>query len=146
MMVLLFCNAATLRPETIDEGIAVLRGNPDLDSAVTVSRFNMYSPVRARRIADDGLLQPFMPLEALDDAFVINCDRNCQGDVWFADCALCVVRPRCLEDPGYGVLPQRWMGRKIHPLKQEAGCDLDDEWQFPVVEWWLKTYTPEYDG
>lgn len=146
MMVLLFCNAATLTSETIDTGIDALRANPDLDSAVTVSKFNMYSPVRARRIGNDGLLQPFLSLNSFDDGFVINCDRNCQGDVWFADCALSVVRPICLEDPHYGVLPQRWMGRKIYPIKQVAGCDLDDEWQFPVVEWWLKKYWQDLDA
>ena len=36
------------------------------------------------------------------------------------------------------LLPQKWMGRKIFPLKQEAGLDVDYLWQIPQVEYWLK--------
>src|SRR5207245_10381768 len=48
LLVLLFCNGATITAWTIDEGIDVLRRDPTLDSAVTVSCDNMASPVRAR--------------------------------------------------------------------------------------------------
>jgi len=140
LVVLLFCNAPTLLPETIDEGIRVLRANPDYDSAVTVSRYNMYSPVRARRINDEGLLDPFIPFDAYGKQFIVNCDRNCQGDVWFADVAVCVVRPRCLENLDAGVPPQQWMGKRIYPLKQQGGLDVDEEWQLPIVEWWLRRH------
>jgi len=137
LMVLLFCNAPTILAATIDEGIAVLRRDPALDSAVTVSCYNMWSPLRARRVGPDGLLQPFVPLEAFGDPATLNCDRDSQGDVWFADMSVSIVRPRCLEDLRYGMLPQRWMGRRIYPLKQSAGCDVDFKWQVPGVEHWL---------
>ncbi len=143
LVVLLFCNAATVNAQTIDRGIDVLRANESYDSAVTVSCFNMYSPVRARRINQEGLLDPFLPLDVFEDQFVVSCDRNCQGDVWFADCALSVVRPHCLEELDAGAPPQKWMGKRIYPLQQEAGCDVDDEWQIPMVEWWLKRYWHE---
>jgi CMP-N-acetylneuraminic acid synthetase len=139
LMVLLFCNAATLTAERIDEGVEVLRANPEYDSAVTVSRYNMWSPLRARAIASDGLLYPFIDFEHFDSEN-LNCDRDSQGDAWFADVAISVVRPYNLEHIDDGMLPQKWMGKKIYPLKQEAGCDVDYEWQIPVVEWWLKKY------
>lgn len=137
LMVLLFCNAATLLPETIDEGIRVLREHPEYDSAVTVSRYNMWSPLRARKIGNDGLLHPFVPFEAFESK-TLNCDRDSQGDAWFADVAVSVVRPYNLEHLEEGLPPQKWMGRKIYPLRQEGGCDVDYEWQMPQVEWWLK--------
>ena len=140
LMVLLFCNAATLLPGTIDEGIRVLRQNPDYDSAVTVSRYNMWSPLRARRIGDDGLLHPFVPFEYFGHPETMSCDRDSQGDAWFADVGVSVVRTYNLDHLEEGLLPQKWMGRKIYPLTQEAGCDVDYEWQIPVVEWWLKKY------
>lgn len=146
LMVLLFCNAATLLPETIDEGVRVLRENPTYDSAVTVSRYNMYSPVRARRINDDGLLEPFIPLERFSRDFVVSCDRNCQGDVWFADVSVSVVRPENLENLHAGVPPQKWMGKTIFPLKQDGGLDVDEEWQLPIVEWWLKRHNFPMDS
>jgi len=139
LLVLLFCNAATLLPETIDDGINVLCSNPEYDSAITVSRYNMWSPLRARKINSSGLLEPFIPFEYFESKN-LNCDRDSQGDVWFADVSISVVRPGNLENIDEGLLPQKWMGRKIYPLKQEAGCDVDYEWQIPMVEWWLKRY------
>lgn len=136
-MVLLFCNAVTVLSETIDEGIKVLRENPELDSAVTVSRYNMWSPLRARKIGDDGCLHPFVPFETFGDPRTLNCDRDSQGDVWFADMGVSIVRPHCLEHMEDGLLPQKWMGQKIHPLKQWGGLDVDYEWQVPSVEFWL---------
>jgi len=138
LMVLLFANAATVTAEAIDEGVKVLREHPDYDSTVTVSRYNMWSPLRARRIGEDGLLHPFVPFEVFGDPSTLNCDRDSQGDVWFADMGLSIVRPRCLEQIQSGLLPQKWMGRRIYPLKQWGGCDVDYDWQIPQVEFWLR--------
>jgi hypothetical protein len=140
MVVLLFCNAPTILAETIDAGIEVLLGNPELDSAVTVSAYNMWSPIRARKLDSDGLLQPFIPFETFGDLKAVNCDRDSQGDVFFADMSVSIVRARCLEDLDYGVLPQRWMGQRIYPLKQWGGCDVDYVWQIPSVEYWLREH------
>jgi len=140
LMVLLFANAATLTPALIDEGVDVLRRHPDVDSAVSVSCYNMWSPLRARKIGDDGLLHPFVPFETFGDPATLNCDRDSQGDVWFADMGLSVVRPRCLEQLHAGLLPQKWMGQKIYPLKQWGGLDVDYEWQIPLVEHWLRAH------
>jgi hypothetical protein len=48
-----------------------------------------------------------------------------------------VVRSRCLENIHEGLLPQKWMGRKIYPLKQWGGLDVDYEWQIGQVKYWL---------
>ena len=141
LMVLLFCNAATVTSEIIDEGIKVLRDNPGYDSAVSVSKYNMWSPLRARKIQEDGLLHPFIPFESFGDPSKLNCDRDSQGDVWFADMGLSIVRPRCLEHIEKGLLPQKWMGQRIYPLKQWGGLDVDYEWQIPQVEYWLRKHS-----
>ena len=140
LMVLLFCNAPTILAKTIDEGIRILLEDPSLDSAVTVSAYNMWSPIRARKEGPDGLLQPFVPFEAFGNLKAVNCDRDSQGDVFFADMSVSIVRSRCLEDLDFGVLPQRWMGRRIYPLKQWGGCDVDYAWQVPSVEYWLREH------
>lgn len=140
LMVLLFCNAATILSNTIDEGIEILRNNPVFDSAVTVSAYNMWSPLRARKLDKAGLLKPFVPFETFGDPQTLNCDRDSQGDVWFADMSVSIVRPRCLENLKKGLLPQKWMGQNIYPLKQWGGCDVDFEWQIPQVEFWLKKH------
>jgi len=140
LMVLLFCNSPTILPETIDEGIDTLRKNPSFDSAVTVSRYNMWSPLRARKVGSDGLLHPFVPFETFGDPKTLNCDRDSQGDVFFADMGASIVRPRNLENIYEGLLPQKWMGQHIYPLKQWGGCDVDYEWQIPQIEYWLKKH------
>lgn len=140
LVVLLMCNAPTITSQTLSEGIRILREHPEYDSAVTVSKYNMWSPLRARKEGADGLLHPFVPFEAFGDPETLNCDRDSQGDVWFADMGASIIRPGCLEDLEKGLLPQKWMGQKIYPLKQWGGLDVDYEWQIPQVEYWLKRH------
>lgn len=137
-LVLLMCNAPMLTLQILTDGIKALRENSAYDSAVTVSKYNMWGPARARRIGGDGLLHPFLPPEAFGRTEKINSDRNSQGDVWFADMGASIVRPRCLENLEKGLLPQKWMGQLIYPLKQWGGLDVDYKWQLPQVEYWLK--------
>ncbi len=140
IIVLLFCNAVTVTSELIEEGIRVLRENSEIDSAVSASTYNMWSPLRARKIGEDGLLHPFVPFETFGDPKTLNCDRDSQGDAWFADMGVSIVRSRCLDNIKDGLLPQKWMGKKIYPLKQWGGCDIDYEWQIPQVEFWLRKH------
>lgn len=140
LVALLFANAATVTASLIDQGIERLRDDPTFDSAVTVSRYNMWSPLRARCLDATGALQPFVPFEVFGDPATLNCDRDSQGDVWFADMGLSVVRPLCLENLEEGLLPQKWMGRRIAPIESWGGCDIDYEWQLPGVEFWLRRH------
>jgi len=143
LVVLLFANAATVSGELIDQGVEILRSNPMFDSAVTVSRYNMWSPLRARKVDSEGCLQPFVPFETFGDPKTLNCDRDSQGDVFFADMGLSIVRPHCLERLEDGLLPQKWMGNRIAPIHSWGGCDVDYEWQIPGVEYWLRQHGVE---
>jgi CMP-N-acetylneuraminic acid synthetase len=97
LAVLLFANAPTVSGEHIDRGVEILRSDPTIDSAVSVSKYNMWSPLRARRLDEDGCLQPFVPFETFGDPATLNCDRDSQGDVFIAAGGVSVVRPRCFE-------------------------------------------------
>ena len=144
LVVLLFANGATLTKDLIDKGIAILRKDESLDSAVTTSVYNMWSPLRARKLQEDGCLHPMVPFETFGDPRTLNCDRDSQGDVYFADMGVSVVRPHCLDNLEEGLLPQKWMGQHIAPIDSWGGCDVDYEWQIPGVEYWLLQhgYTP----
>ena len=135
-IVILMCNAPMILPSTIDEGINVLRKNKEVDSAVTVSAYNMFTPIRARRIEEDGLLHPFIPFDKFK--FKIDSNRQKKNSVYFHDCGVSVVRPSCLDNINEGLLPQKWMGKKIHPLIQEGGLDIDYAYEVPIAEGWLK--------
>jgi len=132
-VVLLFANGATITPGIIDDGVKFLRAHPDFDSAVSVSKYNMFSALRARRI-EDGLVKPFVDPKLFGEA---TCDRDSQGDTYFVDCSVFVLRPHCF-DYSRGEIPFRWIGKTVHPMHQEGGCDIDFEWQFPVVEHFLR--------
>jgi hypothetical protein len=135
---LLFANAPTISPELIDKGVSILDEQSDKDSAVSTSVYNMWSPLRARKLNSDNCLEPFVPFETFGDPKTLNCDRDSQGNVYFADMSVSVVRPHCLEEMEDGLLPQKWMGKRIAPIPSFAGCDVDYEWQIPMVEYWLK--------
>jgi hypothetical protein len=140
LLVLIFCNAPTYTPAMVDEGIAAMRAKPELDSAVSVSQMNWYSPIRARRIMEDGLLQPYIPFENYPEGMggEINCDRNRQIDCYFADVCISVIRPENLDKLEQGMLPQKWMGQKIYPIHNQGGLDIDEDWQLPLIEGWLR--------
>ena len=140
LVVLLFANGATLTGELIDKGVAILRQDESFDSAVTTSVYNMWSPLRARKLRKDGCLHPMVPFETFGDPDTLNCDRDSQGDVHFADMSVSVVRPQCLENLAEGLLPQKWMGQRIAPILNWGGCDVDYEWQVPMVEFWLRKH------
>ena len=59
------------------------------------------------------------------DAPTLNCDRDSQGNVYYADMSASIVRPRCLENIKEGLLPQKWMGKKIAPIPSWGGGDVD---------------------
>jgi len=125
-----------IMPEIIDKGIEVLRKNKNIDSAVTVSDYNIWSPIRARKVGADGLLHPFVPFEQFE--FKVDSNRQKLDTVYFHDCGASVVRPSCIENIKEGLLPQKWMGKKIYPLKQVGGLDIDYKYEIPLVESWLK--------
>ena len=138
LIVLLMANAGTINSKLIKKGIDILKKNKKYDSVVTTSVYNMWSPIRARSFRN-GSLVPFVPFKFMGGT-KINCDRDAQGEVHFADMSASIVRPKCLEKLDQGLLPQRWMGKKIAPIENIAGFDIDYEWQLPQLKYWLKKY------
>jgi hypothetical protein len=128
-----FCNSATIDPELIKKGVEALREDDSLDSAVSVSVYNMWSPLRARKIENNRVV-PAVPLDLFENA---NCDRDSQGDVYFVDNSVFVVRPKCM-DFSYGEPPYKWIGKNVFPLMNWGGLDIDYEWQKGQIEYWLQ--------
>ena len=137
-LVILMCNVVTIDSTLIDQGVEALIKDPEADSAVTVSKLNMYSPLRARRMNDEGYLLPFVPFETFGDPKNLTCDRDSQGDVYYADMSHSISRSAALDQIEEGLLPQKWMGTKILPIKNSFGCDIDDIWQIDASIGWLR--------
>lgn len=137
-VVILMGNALTVDSKLIDDAIESLENNKEADSAVSVSKFNMYSPLRARKLNNENYLDPFIDFEYFGNPKELNCDRDSQGDVYFADMSHSVVRAKCLDNLDTGLLPQKWMGHKILPIHNTFGCDIDTSWQIDMTIRWLK--------
>ena len=98
----------------------------------------MYSPLRARKLNSKGFLIPFVPLSSFGNINSFNCDKDSQGDVFFADMSHSVTRGKTLRNINKGLLPQKWMGKKILPVFNSYGCDIDSGWQISMSERWIK--------
>lgn len=135
-VVLLFCNGVTITPGRIDEGFDFLDTHLDFDSAVTVSRYDMWSPLRARKI-DGGQLKPYVPGGAFEPAQE---DRDAQDAAWFVDGSAFVVRPRCFDYERLGDATFPFIGQRVHPLRQWGGLDVDFGYQVGQAEYWLREH------
>ena len=80
-----------------------MKKNDSIDSAVTTSIYNMWSPLRARRLDNNKTLKPFVPFNTFGNPKTLNCDRDSQGDVFYADMSVSIVRPYCLEKLENGI-------------------------------------------
>ena len=115
LVVLLMANSATVTWKMIDKGIKFLKRNKSFDSAVSTSIYNMWSPLRARKLDKKGALKPFVPFKVFGNPKTLNCDRDSQGDVYYADMSVSIVRPKCLENLNL-VYYLKMDGKKLHQL------------------------------
>ena len=94
----------------------------------------MFSPTRARKIENEQI-RPFVDLSVFGE---INSIRNSQGDVYFCDLSVQVIRGSVFEDIKSGMQPFQWMGKKSYPLINDFGFDIDEPWQKVAIELWIK--------
>jgi hypothetical protein len=139
---ILLCNAVTVLPSRIQQAVRMLEEDPQADSVTTVAKWNMFSPVRAwKRDRTTDRLDHYVPLELLERAVTMSCDRDQSTECLFCDHSFTLTRrttlARLREHPG----PFRWMGRHIRPIEQRPGTgDVDLACQVPMVEWWLRQH------
>ena len=133
IVVLLFANNPAISIELIKKGINKLIEDETYDSAFSVSKYNMFSPTRARKLENDKI-KSFIPLDLIGNVSSI---RSSQGDVYFCDLSVQVIRSRVFEKMNEGMQPFQWMGKKLS-LKNSYGFDIDEEWQKTAIEVWLK--------
>jgi len=135
LVVMLCANAPTFSAGQINDGLGTLARDSNYDSACTVSKYNWYSPNRARRI-ENNVVVPYD--ERVVD--VGSCDRDSTGDCYFYDCCVGIARPHGMEHMEEGQPPQKWLAGRIYPILNEGGLDIDSEFQLGQVEWWLRKY------
>ena len=135
IVVLLFANTPMVKSEDLSRAVKILKNDDSLDSCFSVVKYNMFSPTRARKLDEHNIINPFVDLNVFDNVSSI---RSSQGDVYFADLSIQVLRSTCFENIDAGVLPFKWMGNKSYGLEVDFGFDIDALWQVSVAEYWLK--------
>lgn len=136
IIILLFANNPAISMELLNEGINKLMEDNDYDSAFSVCKYNMFSPTRARKIINKKI-ESFIPLNLIGN---VNSIRSSQGDVYFCDLSVQVIRSRVFENMSDGMQPFQWMGKKSYPLFNNFGFDIDEQWQKVAIEMWLQKY------
>jgi CMP-N-acetylneuraminic acid synthetase len=134
---LLFCNNPAINIDLLNEAIAFLNTSNEFDSCFSVAKYDMFSPARARRVDPDGEIRPFVDLSLMQNVSSI---RDAQGSVFFCDLSIQVMKPACFENMDAGQLPFKWQGRRSKAIVTDFGFDIDSEWQFVVIEYWLRSH------
>ena len=134
IVVLLFANNPAISIELAKKGIKKLKNNSSYDSAFSVCKYNMFSPARARKLKKNQI-KSFVNLKHINNVSSI---RSSQGDVYFCDLSVQIIKGRVFENMDKGMQPFQWMGRKSYPLINSYGFDIDEKWQKVAVELWLK--------
>ena len=132
---LLFCNNPAIDVYLLKEAIDFLNQTQEFDSCFSVAKYDMFSPARARSIDKYNEIHPFVNLKHIKNVSSI---RNSQGSVYFCDLSIQVMKPVCFLDIDNGQLPFKWQGKRSKAIITDFGFDIDTEWQFVVIEHWLR--------
>lgn len=134
---LLFCNNPAINVDLLNEAIHFVNASDEFDSCFSVAKYDMFSPARARRLESDGEIRPFVDLSLMQNVSSI---RDAQGSVYFCDLSIQVMKPVCFDRMDEGQLPFKWQGRRSKAVVTDFGFDIDSEWQFVVIEYWLRSH------
>ena len=97
----------------------------------------MFSPTRARKLDTDDNISSYVDLSNIQNVSSI---RDAQDKCYFCDLSIQVMNKRCFVNIDEGKQPFRWQGKKMKAIINDFGFDIDTEWQFVVIEYWLKKY------
>ena len=136
-VIILLCNSICINNIIIDTAISKLDKNK-LDSVVTISKLNMFSPIRAMKIKKENIYN-FFPNKVMKRFTSLSGDRNKSTDAYFITHSCTVSRINVFNNKNDNPMPFIWMGKKKAFIIQD-NCvgDIDFEWQQKVAETWLK--------
>jgi CMP-N-acetylneuraminic acid synthetase len=128
---LLMSNNPGVDVNLLNKAIKILKKNKNLDSCFSVAKYNMFSPNRAK-IIKNGMIKEYD--KRLNKSSNVNSIRSSQGDIYFCDLSIQIMRPRVIEKIAHGQPPLKWLGKKSKAIFVDYGFDVDTEWQFKAME------------
>lgn len=135
--VILLCNSICLSSQELKRGFELIK-QKKTDSVTTVSRFNMFSPVRAKKI-NKNYLETYIPNKTMSKYTDLSCDRDKSTNSFFCTGSFTISKAKILKNLKLNPMPFRWIGKKTKFIEQDQCVgDIDFEWQIPSIKWWLK--------
>ena len=136
-IIILLCNSICINAQIIDKAISKINKNK-FDTVTTISKFNMFSPVRSMKIQRGKLLN-FIPEKTLKKITPLSGDRDQSIDSFFITHSCTVSKIKVFENKEKNPMPFVWMGKKKGFIEQQDCVgDIDFEWQKIITKWWLK--------
>ncbi len=129
-LVVMIANAPTVTDKLINQGVEILRSQPELDAVISVSKHNEYHPRLALQLTQSGLLREYSGVS-----------ETSQIDAYFPDSLLFVLRPEKFFKNFQQTFANTIVDvakQKVAALVHEGYGDVDYPWQIPMVEEWLK--------
>ncbi|MBL8097813.1 MAG: hypothetical protein JNK81_01450 [Anaerolineales bacterium] len=129
-LVVMIANAPTVTDKLINQGVEILRSQPELDAVISVSKHNEYHPHLALQLTQNGLLQEYAGVS-----------ETSSTDAYFPDSLLFVLRPEKFFKNFQQTISNTIVDvnkQKVAALVHEGYGDVDYPWQIPMVEEWLK--------
>ena len=133
--ILLYANGAFINSNLLKQAVNKFEKNYSYDSCVGVVSADMFTPIRAKIINKKKEIKPFINLKHFKN---ITSNRDSAGRAFFMDLSLQIIKPKCFEKMNGNQKPFLWLGNKILPFEKSFGGDIDAEWQFTLLEKWLK--------
>ena len=138
--IVLLCNSICFDSKSIDRALNIIKKNNILDTVTTISKFNMFSPVRAMKIKGKKI-ENYIPNSILKKYTNLSGDRDKSTDAYFCNHSFTISRAKVFKKPKSNPMPFKWMGKNKFFIKQPFCVgDVDFEWQIPVVKWWIKKF------
>ena len=135
IIVILLGNALGATTEDVDKSIEILINDPEADSCMSVSTFNMFNPFRAYKSAgtylDTILEQSFMANNSQHKDID---DKASAGDVYFFNGSFWICKRDTVINNN-GLLPFPWLGNKILYCPQDITMEVDAQWQADFLKY-----------
>lgn len=136
-IVILLCNSVCVNPNIIDSALNLIE-KKDVDTVTTISKFNMFSPVRAVKINNDKIIN-FIPNNILKKFTNLSGDRDNSTDSYFITHSCTISKISVLKNMNKNPMPFKWMGKKkSYLIQNDCVGDIDFQWQLDVAKAWLK--------
>ena len=135
IIVVLLCNVGTHAAGMIDKCVNILTKNKEIDSVVTIDERNEYHPLRAKKLGDNGFLEPFISSNSDEK---ISTNRQDLEPCYFLDHSIWALRVKnCFIHNEGGQPPWDFMGKKILGIPQKGAIDIHSIEDISYTEKWL---------